>query len=161
MSSIITIVRTLLTLLSLICTLALAAPSAIPELAPATNTSTIEERAAHALSCQDDGTGYRPVSEAINLIRLFNKKGQTLCGTPQGGPKQIIFAAYESTAFVGEVVNGKKDAQSICWDVIRAFEDIINTCTTSAGWVGGSNTAHGNGDLLVRITKYSPTRGSA
>ncbi|KAL4939949.1 hypothetical protein BDV06DRAFT_213891 [Aspergillus oleicola] len=121
-------------------TLTMAAP------APAPATEPLQKRV--DLSCTDNGGGYIPVSEAQACVDYLFNKGTESC-TVSG--ENVVFCSSGSTVITGSNLAGSGGTSSLCRDVAYSAQAIIDSCTTSVGYVAGYNTAGGNGDLIVSI----------
>ncbi|KAL3475457.1 hypothetical protein BJX99DRAFT_259403 [Aspergillus californicus] len=99
------------------------------------------------LACNDNGGGYRPVSEAQTCVNRLYGIGDTECNI-EG--ENIIFCTEGDTAIYGANVSGGS-VTSLCKHVARAAQKIIDSCTTSEGYVGGSDAAYGNAGIIVSI----------
>ncbi|KAL5343826.1 hypothetical protein BJX70DRAFT_393248 [Aspergillus crustosus] len=141
MALITTTVFQFLTLLTLTST-TLAAPS-LP-------TTSFQKRFDFQLNCNDNGGGYRPVSEAETAVNYLYLIGESDC-TIDG--ENTIFAYLKDTAIYGANVSESGTTTSLCKHVARAAQNVIDSCTTADGYVGGASAAYGNGDLLVSINR--------
>ncbi|KAL4931967.1 uncharacterized protein BDV17DRAFT_301526 [Aspergillus undulatus] len=127
-------------------TLFLALLAATNTLAAPASTSTLQKRV--DLSCTDNGGGYRPVSEAQNCVDYLFNKGTDECTIEN---ENGIFCQAGDTVITGSNIGGSGGATSLCRDVAYGAQAIIDSCTTSEGYVGGFNAAGGNGDLIISI----------
>ncbi|KAL4946749.1 hypothetical protein BDV06DRAFT_217907 [Aspergillus oleicola] len=150
--------------LSLLATTAFAAPA----------DNTLDKRA--TLSCTTDGGKYRPVTEVQACVDWLLNKGTDDC-VVEG--ESTVFCQNWNTTVTG-FNNGKKDTVTSLWyvsffthrhgtlgyslraaadefhasrDVANGAQEIIDSCTTSAGYVGGINAAVGNGYMMVSIDR--------
>ncbi|KAL4797998.1 hypothetical protein BDV19DRAFT_386658 [Aspergillus venezuelensis] len=106
-----------------------------------------------ALTCNLEGGKYRPVNEVQQCVNwLLEVQGSKDC-VVQG--ESTVFCQNYNTTITG-YNHGKKDSvSSLCRDVADAAQVIVDTCTTSAGYVGGQNTAIGNGNMIIRVNRRS------
>ncbi|KAL3474582.1 hypothetical protein BJX99DRAFT_260180 [Aspergillus californicus] len=121
-----------LALLTLLASTTLASPAPLTKRAP---------------SCGDNGSGYVAVSEAQDCVNYLNNKGTDDC-TVSG--ENTIFCTSGSTNIYGSNPNLVDSPTSLCRDVAAGAQAIIDSCTTGST-VAGSNSAGGNGDIIVSI----------
>ncbi|KAL4797894.1 hypothetical protein BDV19DRAFT_358201 [Aspergillus venezuelensis] len=131
-------ISTKFTLLVSMAAMTLAAPAPAPE--------PLQKRI--DLSCTDNGGGYIPVGEAQSCVDYLFNKGTDSC-TVSG--ENVVFCSAGSTVITGSNLAGSGGTSSLCRDVAYAAQAIIDSCTTSVGYVAGYNAAGGNGNLIVSI----------
>ncbi|KAL4963757.1 uncharacterized protein BDV14DRAFT_201484 [Aspergillus stella-maris] len=128
-------------LVSFLATTTLAAPTEKP----------LDKRT--ALTCNLEGGNYGPVNEVQQCVNwLTEVQGSKDC-VVEG--ESTVFCQNYNTTITG-YNHGKKDSvSSLCRDVADAAQMIVDTCTTSAGYIGGQNTARGNGNMIIRVDRRS------
>ncbi|KAL4948218.1 hypothetical protein BDW69DRAFT_176905 [Aspergillus filifer] len=135
----ITTISTLL--VSLLVTTTIAAPTENP----------LDKRA--ALTCDLKGGKYRPVDEVQECVDwLLANKANIDC-VVEG--ESTVFCQNYNTVVTGYNNGTKESVSSLCRDVADAAQVIVDTCTTPAGYVGGQNTAVGNGNMIITIDRRS------
>ncbi|KAL4995886.1 hypothetical protein BDV10DRAFT_123013 [Aspergillus recurvatus] len=112
-----------------------------------TSTSTFPLTKRIALSCNDNGGLYRPISEAQACVDYLITKGADGCVV---SGDNTVFCQAGDTVITGSNT-GKGGESSLCRDVASGAQKIIDSCTTPEGYVGGYNAAEGNGALIVSI----------
>ncbi|KAL4981934.1 hypothetical protein BDW68DRAFT_68805 [Aspergillus falconensis] len=112
---------------------------------PSTSTTFLSKRI--ALSCNDNGGLYRPISEAQACVDYLFTKGADDCVV---SGDNTVFCQAGDTVITGSNT-GKGGESSLCRDVASGAQKIIDSCTTPEGYVGGYNAAEGNGALIVSI----------
>ncbi|KAL4746533.1 hypothetical protein BDW72DRAFT_33941 [Aspergillus terricola var. indicus] len=100
-----------------------------------------------ALSCNNDGGLYRPISEVQACVDYLFTKSADECAV---SGDQTVFCQAGDTVITGSNT-GKGGESSLCQDVAKGAQKIIDSCTTPEGFVGGHNAAEGNGALIVSI----------
>ncbi|KAL3429876.1 hypothetical protein BDV09DRAFT_32040 [Aspergillus tetrazonus] len=100
-----------------------------------------------ALTCNNGGGLYRPVSEAQACVDYLLTKSTDDCVV---SGDETVFCQAGDTVITGSST-GKGGESSLCRDVAKGAQSIIDSCTTPEGYVGGFNAAEGNGALIVSI----------
>ncbi|KAL3475974.1 hypothetical protein BJX99DRAFT_228684 [Aspergillus californicus] len=99
------------------------------------------------LNCNDNGGYYRPIAEVQSCVTYLNSLGDQKCTVDDGN---VSFCVSGDTNVSGSNI-GSGSTSSLCTDVAKAVQNIIDSCTSPEGYVGGAAAASGNGDLIVNI----------
>ncbi|KAL4736379.1 hypothetical protein BDV11DRAFT_211297 [Aspergillus similis] len=112
---------------------------------PFTSTAPLSKRT--ALSCNNGGGHYRPISEVQACVDYLFTKSNDDCVVIGD---TTVFCQAGDTVITGSNT-GKGGESSLCQDVAKGAQKIIDSCATPEGYVGGYNAAEGNGALIVSI----------
>ncbi|KAL4813474.1 hypothetical protein BDW67DRAFT_177915 [Aspergillus spinulosporus] len=112
-----------------------------------TSTGPLSKRI--ALTCNNNGGFYRPISEAQACVDYLFTKSADDCVV---SGDETVFCQAGDTVITGSNT-GKGGESSLCRDVAKGAQKIIDNCTTPEGYVGGLNAAEGNGALIVSIQR--------